>query len=244
MRAIRKLRFAAGVALLVLAACGRVPESTEQARGILRGPNVVLALSVLFIVLAVGLIVVAVAADRFIRNRRALAEEPPPEEPEVEEADEVVAGITLGRAPVPRWLYAAYVLIPLFAFAYVFSNVAPPPAAEEAEETAAPTGPCTECTIVASGIEFETDTLTMPAETEVTVTLDNQDTAVPHDWSAWESKAAADANDEGAKLGATAQFPGAASRDVTFETPEAGTYYFNCTVHPTSMFGDLEVVAG
>ncbi|MGH2759324.1 MAG: plastocyanin/azurin family copper-binding protein, partial [Actinomycetota bacterium] len=165
-----------------------------------------------------------------------------PEAEEEEEKEEVVAGIGVGRAGVPRWLYGFYVLIPVFAFLYVLNNVALRPAAEEApDETAAPRGPQTEWTIVASGIKFDAEQMAFPAGEEITVTFDNQDVGVPHDWTLWESEEAATANDEGAKIAGTNTFAGANEEDVTFTAPEPGEYYFNCTVHPPSMNGTAEV---
>lgn len=228
---------------LFAAACGQNPEATERARGILTGPNLVLALSVLFIVIAGGALFAAVGLDRFVRSRNQLATAPAEAE-EVEEEDEVVAGITVGRAGVPRWLYGFYVLIPAFAFLYVVNNVALRPAAEEAPETQAPSGPRPEWTIVASGIAFDLDTMQFPAGEEITVTMDNRDAGVPHDWTLWESEEAATANDAGAKIAATNNITGANEADVTFPAPEPGEYFFNCTVHPPSMQGTVEVVEG
>ena len=208
----------------------------------LSGINVVLAMSVLVIVLAVGLIVAAFALDRVVRTRRALAEGPPADvEEEEEEADEVVAGITVGRAPVPRWLYGAYVLIPVFAFAYVFSNVAPAESPGPSPTPTAPAGPVTETTISANQIKFSTDLLTLAADTEVTVTFDNEDAAI-HDFTVWETEA--DAMGGGESVATTGTVASDASNDASFETPAAGeTWYFNCTIHAASMFGDIEVEA-
>ncbi|MGH2760179.1 MAG: hypothetical protein ACRDKJ_11540, partial [Actinomycetota bacterium] len=115
---VRLLRSAVAGAALFAAACGQNPESTERARGVLTGPNLVLALSIIFIIVAGGLLVGAVGLDRFVRSRNQLAAAPPEAEEE-EEKEEVVAGIGVGRAGVPRWLYGFYVLIPVFAFLYV-----------------------------------------------------------------------------------------------------------------------------
>lgn len=221
------------------AACGRTPERTEEARGVLSGFNVVLALSVIFLVVAGALVVGAVALDRTLRARRALAEAPA--EPEEVEEEEVVAGIGVGRAPVPRWLYGFYVVIPLFALLYVLNSVAlrPPPSAEPAE-TQAPTGPVTEVTITARSIQFDLDVMTFPANTGVVITFDNQDAGIPHNVTLWESEDAASA--QTGKLAETPTFPGAADRTLEWTTPGEGTYYFDCTVHP-SMAGDVEVVS-
>lgn len=243
MRAIRAsgrwLRWSAPAAVAAFAACSEVPESTESARGILSGANVVLALSMLFVVGALLLIAMAIGVDRYLRTRRALSETPPDEEVEAEEEDEVVAGIVVGRAPVPRWLYGAYVLIPVFAFAYLVSNISPPATdADEPAETPQPTGPVTEVTVVARQIVFTVDTLTFPANTEITATLDNQDVGVPHDLTFWDS----DATQE--QFATTGTIGGGATGTVTWTTPDPGTYYFNCTIHPASMTGDVEVVEG
>jgi plastocyanin len=97
---------------------------------------------------------------------------------------------------------------------------------------------------VASGVAFTADTLVVPAESEVTITFENQDAGVPHNLIIWETEEAAQDNDEGAKLFEISQFNGVGERDGSFTTPGVGTNYFNCTIHPTSMFGDVEVVAG
>lgn len=231
-----------GVAI-VTAACGQNPETTERARGVLTGANLVLALTIVFVLIAGALLFGAIALDRFVRSRQALEAAPSEEPVDEEEEEEVVAGIAVGRAGVPRWLYAFYVLIPVFAFLYVVNNVALRPAAEEKpDESAAPRGPVTEVTIVASGIKFNLDTITFPAETDVTVAFDNQDAGVPHDFTIWESEAAATANDQSAKIAGTNQITGVAETQLDFKTPGPGGYYFNCTVHPPSMFGTVEVV--
>jgi plastocyanin/predicted secreted protein len=224
-------------ALALLASCGQTPEETEKARGVLTGAPVVLAMSILFIVLAVGAVAVAVAFDRTVRSRKALADAPAPVDEEEEEQDEIVAGITVGRAAVPRWLYAAYVLIPVFALAYVFSNVAVAPAATGPKPTATPSGPCTECAIVMAQIKFDKSELEVAAGKPITVAAANKDNGVPHTFTVWKSKA--DAEGKGKPVADSGTYS-AGSRDVKFTSPAAGTnWYFDCTVHPTSMFGDI-----
>ncbi len=248
MRALKRLWWTAPAAFGLLgglSACGQNPQATENARGVLEGVPLVLALSVLFIVGAIGLIGGAVVLDRMMRSRAALTDElTEPDESDgpdgEEEADEVVAGITVGRAAPPRWLYGAYVLIPIFAMAYVFSNVAVAPAKPAETEAPAPAGPCTDCAITASGIRFTTEKLEVAAESEVTVTFSNEDAGVPHDFTVFEAEADSPG---GEKLANTATFSGAAEREVSFESPAAGTsWFFVCTVHP-AMNGELEAVA-
>lgn len=238
------LRGALFCVALALAACGQTPETTENARGLTTGIPVVVAMTAILIVVAGGLVVGALVIDRALKARSALAEVPDTQEAEeAEESDEIVAGIGVGRAPVPRWLYGFYVVIPLFAIMYVLNGVAfkAAPAATP-EETKAPPGPVTEATIVAKGIAFDLATLTFPAETDVTVTFDNQDAEIPHTFTVWETEAAATAVDESAKIADTGQFNGIVKRDLKFTTRAAGDYFFNCIVHP-AMNGTVEVVA-
>ena len=239
MRSLRRLwTLALPGALLFLASCGQTPEETEKARGVLTGVPVVLAMSVLFVVLAVGAVGAAVVLDRTIRSKKSLVESPADVADDEDEPDEVVAGITVGRAAVPRWLYGAYVLIPVFALAYVLSNVAVAPAASEPEKTEAPSGPCTtDCAIAAAQIQFSKDEIVVAAGEPVTVAFTNNDAGVPHNFTVWESEA--DASAGGDPVVATATF-GAGTRDAKFTAPEAGTnWYFDCTVHPASMKGEI-----
>lgn len=232
------------LAALTLFACGQTPATTEQARGLLTGIPVVLAMSAIVLIVGVGLIAGVVGIDRFDRNRRRLADGPPPE-PEGEEEAEVVAGITVGRAGVPRWLYGFYVLIPVFAFAYVFTSVSfVPEGGTEPGATEAPAGPCTECEIAAAQIAFDKDLIQVPAETDVTVTFNNNDTGVPHNFKVWEDEAAAQSADTGAQIAATDNINGGASAEAEFNSGPPGEYYFNCDIHPASMFGSVEVAAG
>ncbi len=224
--------------LFVTSACGQVPAETEKARGILTGFNLVLALSVIVLIAALALLAVLIGIDRTVRNRRRLSGAPLTGNEEPDE-EEVVAGIVVGRAPVPRWLYGAYVLIPVFAFAYVVSNIRPPAREDVPAETAPPVEPCTECQVVAVQIEFDEDVLMVPATSEITVALDNQDVGVPHDFTVW---AAAEPG-SGEQVSTTGTIAGGASGETTFTSPTAGERWsYNCTIHPASMIGTFQVV--
>jgi plastocyanin len=235
---MRRFRWIYAAALLLFVnACGQTPDKTQKARGVLNGVNLILGLTVVVVVLTVVILVGVVAFDRMVTSRKRL-EQGPALEPALEE-DEVVAGITVGRASVPKWLYAAYVVIPLFAIAYVFANV---PIQSQAKTTpkatTTPTGPRTEVTVVAAGIKFDVKELVLAAGKPITVTLDNKDTGVPHTFTVWKSEKDATANNASAKIADTGQF--AATKTLKFNAPPPGTYYFNCTIHPTSMFGDIK----
>lgn len=230
----KTLRWALPALFLFLGACAGSPEETEKARGVFKGVPLVLAMSVMFIVLALAIIGGALVIDRAVRTRKALPEEP---EPEPEETDEVVAGITVGRAPVPRWLYGAYVLIPIFAMVYVFSNVAVAPATVTATPKPTPSGPCDKCTIEAKQIKFSTNKLTVKAGSSVSVAFTNADSGIPHTFTVWPSEAAAG---KGTPLGDTGTF-GSGTKTATFKAPaKGGSLYFDCIVHPTSMFGTID----
>jgi plastocyanin len=233
-----RLIFAAAL-LALLTACGQTPDTTQKARGVLNGVNFFLGLTVAILVLAVVIVVGAVAADRFVRSRKRLAAAPA--EPVVEdEADEVVAGITVGRASVPKWLYAAYVVIPLFAIGYVFNSVSlVPKKVSKPEASAAPAGPATEATVVASGIKFDVKDLLLKANSPIKITVDNKDTGVPHTFTVWKSQADAQNNSAAGKVEDTGPFQN--TKVVNFTTAGPGTWYFNCTIHPTSMFGTITI---
>ena len=89
------------------------------------------------------------------------------------------------------------------------------------------------------GIKFDVKTLTLKANAPITIDLDNKDTGVPHTFTVWKSEKDAVANSASAKLADTGTFQGA--KKLTFNSPGPGSYYFNCTIHPTSMFGDIKV---
>lgn len=78
----------------------------------------------------------------------------------------------------------------------------------------------------AQDLEFSTDELTFPADTETTVALDNQD-AFPHNFSIYENDTLAKDFFEGSNVesGAT----------IDYEIPPlaAGAYYFRCDLHPS-----------
>jgi plastocyanin len=242
MKPLRRILLAA--VAVALGACGQNPPQTEHARGVLSGANVVLALSIVFIVVALLFVVGALALDRAVKARRALAAAPaaPPEEEE-DEQPEVVAGIVVGRAPVPRWLYGFYVLIPLFAVLYVVNAVAltPKKPAHKVSAGAQATGPVTSATVTASGIKFSVSSLTVKANSPITITFKNEDAGVPHNFSVFPSQAVAQAGDtsKAVKLGNT--ITGVAMTTETFSSGPPGTLYFECTIHPTSMFGTITV---
>jgi plastocyanin len=90
-----------------------------------------------------------------------------------------------------------------------------------------------ELVIGAENLEFDTDEINLPASTEVTVVFENHE-AVPHNWSLYTEQGGT-AIYEGEILNTEGEI------EYTFTTPEAGTYFFQCDVHPPQMTGTANV---
>lgn len=109
-----------------------------------------------------------------------------------------------------------------------------PPEEEPPPEEPPPQQPVTEVTIVAENIQFDAETLTLAADTEVTVTLDNRDGGVPHNWAMYTDESASQ------EIFVGEVFPGPATMDYTFTSPAPGEYFFHCDIHP-NMRGTVTV---
>ncbi len=99
--------------------------------------------------------------------------------------------------------------------------------------TCSPKG--THLSIVAKSSAFDTSCLAAPAGKPFTIAFDNQDPGVPHNVAIYTDASAA-----------TALFTGelvSGPKKVTYDVPalDAGTYYFRCDVHPTTMNGTFVV---
>ena len=112
---------------------------------------------------------------------------------------------------------------------------------------AAPAGPGATATtpanpaalsVIATDDKFNVSTLTAPANTSITVTLQNNG-AAKHN-IAFFDKQGGNALAPGSGSPDTA-VNGGASGTITFTTPGPGTYYFECEFHPTQMFGTFTV---
>jgi len=106
-----------------------------------------------------------------------------------------------------------------------------------AQET--PTGPLKEISLIAKNIKFDQDTLTVPAGSSVKLTVDNQDASITHNFALYTSKEAA-AGGESA-IAKTKFELGPVQQTLVFNAPEAGSYFFRCDVHPTTMTGTFIV---
>jgi plastocyanin len=84
--------------------------------------------------------------------------------------------------------------------------------------------PSTTFNVVAKNLKYNTDTLVVPAGQEITITLDNQDSAM-HNISVY-------AADGGDAVFRGDLFQGKATKEYSFQAPAAGLYYFHCDAHP------------
>jgi plastocyanin len=152
-----------------------------------------------------------------------------------------VSAAATGRPRAP-YLAVLYLIIPLVVIAFL---VAQPDAAPEptggAGETPADGGGAppsnADVTLVAANLAFDTDSIELPADSDVVVALDNQDTA-PHNFSLYETEQDADA--QSGALFEGSDVAGGASTEYEFTSPAAGDYVFQCDIHPT-MRGDATV---
>ena len=135
-----------------------------------------------------------------------------------------------GRPKAPL-LLLAYILIPLLAIGYLASSDTEEAAADHGDPTAteAPvdSGPTTH--VVAEGLEFDTETITLAAGKPAEIEFENVDTA-PHNIAIYEEQGGPDIF-QGEQITAT-------TITYEFDAPKAGEYYFQCDVHP-DMNGDV-----
>ena len=101
--------------------------------------------------------------------------------------------------------------------------IQPPSSTSASASPSVPTTPVTAVTIVANAT--------------VTVTVDNQDAGIPHDFGVYSN--AARTPDKEIDKPAT-DVTGPAKKDYTIKPLKAGTYYFQCDIHP-SMNGTITV---
>ncbi|HET9613907.1 MAG TPA: cytochrome c oxidase subunit II [Candidatus Limnocylindrales bacterium] len=105
------------------------------------------------------------------------------------------------------------------------ANATPAPA--PSGQAAGPTIP-----LVAKGVKFDQSTLTVPAA-GFTLHYDNEDAGTPHDFVILDSN--------GSKVFGSKTVTGVAQADIPVPAIPAGTYKFECSIHPTLMFGTLTV---
>ncbi len=109
----------------------------------------------------------------------------------------------------------------------------PEPTPTPAPATPAPGAETAEIMMIPS-IQFDRSELTIGADTDVTITADNTDEGVPHNFSVYTDVSATD------NLGMT-EICNAPCIDTVTLNLAAGEYFFRCEVHPSIMTGALIV---
>jgi plastocyanin len=95
----------------------------------------------------------------------------------------------------------------------------------------------TQLNISATGTSFDTTCLVGPASKGFTISFDNQATGIQHNIDVFDKQG-------GTSLASTQVATGPAQEALDVQPLDAGSYYFQCDVHPTLMFGTLKVVKG
>jgi cytochrome c oxidase subunit 2 len=127
-------------------------------------------------------------------------------------------------------LFDVHVLAPndfqaWFTKAQQAANATPPPVPSGA--VAGPT-----INLVAKGVKFDQSALTVPAA-GFTLHYDNEDAGTPHDFVVLDNA--------GTKVYGSPTITGVKTEDLPVPPIPAGGYRFECSIHPTLMFGTLTV---
>jgi hypothetical protein len=91
--------------------------------------------------------------------------------------------------------------------------------------------------ITAKDLKFDTDELVAPANTQITIELENKEAGILHNLSIYRDRSA------GVALFIGTLFVGQETRQYQFRTPEPADYFFRCDVHPDTMSGSFRMVA-
>ncbi len=147
----------------------------------------------------------------------------------------------LENEPPPGW---PKVVVPVFAFLVVVAVALnagwfPPRSAAGGTAGGSPppsagaSGAPGTITITAQGIKFDVTTLSAPADEAFKIVFDNKDAGTPHDVDILDAS--------GTKVVDNKDFPGPDQRTYDIPALKAGTYKFECSIHPALMNGQLTV---
>jgi plastocyanin len=162
----------------------------------------------------------------------------------------LVTGSSGRHAPVWAVAAVAFGVVAAFGFYYAFfrpvpraaaSPSTPTTSAAPAPATSAPGG--ASCSpsgstlqIAAHSLAFDKSCLAAPANTAVTIDFNNQDSGIPHNIHIFRGT-----NAGGASVFAGTIVTGPTTTAYHVPALPAGTYYFHCDVHPTTMHGTFDV---
>lgn len=93
-----------------------------------------------------------------------------------------------------------------------------------------------ELRVIGRNLRFDVKELSAPAGTAFTIVFDNRDQGVPHNLAVYRSGPPAN----GAIVN-TPTRPGSETQRLAVSPLEAGRYFYQCDVHPTTMTGTLVV---
>ena len=90
--------------------------------------------------------------------------------------------------------------------------------------------------LTAQNMAFDMSTITVPVGAKVTVNFNNKDNGIPHNFAVYTDSSATTSIFKGQAI------IGVTSTTYTFIAPTiAGTYFFRCDIHPTTMTGKFVV---
>lgn len=127
-------------------------------------------------------------------------------------------------------VFEVHALAPADFEAWMQKQVASANATPSPAPSGAVAGPTIQ--LVAKGVKFDQSALTAPAA-GFTVHYDNEDAGTPHDFVILDNA--------GTKVYGSKTVTGVAQADFAVPAIPAGTYKFECSIHPTLMFGTLTV---
>lgn len=144
----------------------------------------------------------------------------------------------LQNEPPPAWPKGVLSLMGIFLVVAVVLNLGwfPPRSASGGEAGAspgpsAPAAPPGQISVIAEGVKFNVTTLAAPADKPFKISFDNRDKGTPHDIDILDGS--------GAKVFDGKDFPGPKVEVYDVPPLKAGTYKFECSIHPQLMTGEL-----
>ncbi len=113
------------------------------------------------------------------------------------------------------------------------AEMSPTPEETPSEDGSPPAGTVEEIAMIPV-IQFDVTDISVPAGQAVTLTADNIDPGIPHNWAVY-------TDDSASELIAGTPICIDCTETITFDPPEPGVYFFRCDVHPIQMVGTFVV---